>query len=184
MSFSRKTHHTLGFRIYKKMLYSLGFINAVMFGGKPYKRTERERETSSLDRTNTHIAAGYWWYFIMSLQVSQISPKIHKTFLVVWTKIPAILPLMTDPFTTIFQPGHRFAWPFQLHPCSKNSHQKGKSFCFFSVSCSQKSMVSPTLLMMGLATRRRYSSDMADGWPPIKTLATEKTQMTQEVHIH
>lgn len=70
------THHTLGFRIYKKMLYSLGFINA---GANPTKeQRERERETSSPNRTNTHIAAGYWWYFIMSLQVSQISPEFTK----------------------------------------------------------------------------------------------------------
>lgn len=130
---SRKTHHTLGFRIYKKMLYSLGFINAVMFGGKPYKRRERERETSSLDRTNTHIAAGYWWYFIMSLQVSQISPKIHKTFLVVWTKIPAILPLMTDPSIPFFNLDTALLGLSNFILAAQTPIKKGRSFCVFLV---------------------------------------------------
>lgn len=135
---SRKTHHTLGFRIYKKMLYSLGFINAVMFGGKPYKRRERERDVFSRPNKHSHCCRILVIFHHVLTGITDF-PKNSQNFPSCLDQNSSNFAVDDWPIHPIFQPGHRFAWPFQLHPGSSNSHQKRKKFlCFFGVSSSQK----------------------------------------------
>ena len=61
----------------------------------------REREVFSRPNKHSHCCRILVIFHHVVTGITDF-PRIHKTFLIVWTKSPAILPLMTDPFIPFF----------------------------------------------------------------------------------